>query len=700
MTEQIRKHWLAMSSWQRKSILAALILGVMGIIVFAADSDNDGMDDSYETFFGLDTSTNDASLNYDTDTLLNLDESYLNTDPFTADTDRDGFIDNTDSNALSRAFIPFGESFWTDSNDCFYTWPVWMNSSYIFDGQWATNPPSWHVASSESNGIGVLNFDIDRTIITNDLAMDLTLHDTFGSSLYLDLAGTNGTVIRTNLLGNLISGSNQNATLTFNIPLTNTPDASTICLRRESGEINVYKALLYMDADLDRLDDQQEDQLGTDPDSSDTDGDGLSDYTEVFITHTDPLVADSDGDGLSDGDEVNIHGTNPLAADTDNDGLNDGDEINIWGTNPNNPDTDGDGLTDGAEVAFGRDPNTFNTYSYLVFQEQFETNTVNLGELGGQHNWTVSVSNAALIQTNIVYDGSQSLLINNPDNSTTSEVSQIIVATNDLQVWFDLVVDPETAPTPTATPTGISSLYFNHGQLVIYDGTSQTWITLTNHPPAISGWARLCIMADFETQRWLVALNGTLVATEIGFASYTSYASALSIVGNHGAADNITIGRDMPADLDLDNDGLTAAQEAAAGSDPFSSDSDGDGMGDAAEVRWGFPANQTNVYFRLDTASGHDTWFTGFEPGEGYQTGNLAGQNRWIASSNVEVNASNSFSGIQSVSIPESGSTNMQHAGTLRHTRTRPRLDKPLYTPCNVSAGTDSRIRHLYYGSL
>lgn len=82
----------------------------------------------------------------------------------------------------------------------------------------------------------------------------------------------------------------------------------------------------------------------------DTDGDGLSDYDEIFVHGTDPLNPDTDGDGLSDGDEVNIHGTDPLDPDTDGDGLSDGDEVLIYGTDPLNPDSDGDGLTDGEEV--------------------------------------------------------------------------------------------------------------------------------------------------------------------------------------------------------------------------------------------------------------------------------------------------------------------------------------------------------------
>ena len=40
------------------------------------------------------------------------------------------------------------------------------------------------------------------------------------------------------------------------------------------------------------------------PNNSDSDGDILSDYEEIYTHNTLPNTYDSDGDGLSDGDEV------------------------------------------------------------------------------------------------------------------------------------------------------------------------------------------------------------------------------------------------------------------------------------------------------------------------------------------------------------------------------------------------------------
>ena len=60
----------------------------------------------------------------------------------------------------------------------------------------------------------------------------------------------------------------------------------------------------------------------------DSDGDGLTDAYENFVSFTDPSNPDTDGDGLSDLQELSASiATNPLLCDTDGDGVGDGDEI-------------------------------------------------------------------------------------------------------------------------------------------------------------------------------------------------------------------------------------------------------------------------------------------------------------------------------------------------------------------------------------
>ena len=56
---------------------------------------------------------------------------------------------------------------------------------------------------------------------------------------------------------------------------------------------------------------------------------------------------DSDGDGLTDDEEADL-GTDPNNPDSDGDGISDGDEVD-QGTDPNDPDTDDDGIPDGED---------------------------------------------------------------------------------------------------------------------------------------------------------------------------------------------------------------------------------------------------------------------------------------------------------------------------------------------------------------
>ncbi len=113
---------------------------------------------------------------------------------------------------------------------------------------------------------------------------------------------------------------------------------------------------LDMDDDDDGWSDETENDCGTDqfnassyPTDSDLDGD--CDFIDI----------DDDNDGLSDENETLLYKTDPLDPDTDGDGLGDFEEISTYGTNALDPDTDGDGILDGVEIdSFQTDPLTFN----------------------------------------------------------------------------------------------------------------------------------------------------------------------------------------------------------------------------------------------------------------------------------------------------------------------------------------------------
>ena len=100
------------------------------------------------------------------------------------------------------------------------------------------------------------------------------------------------------------------------------------------------------DHDADGVVDVTELRFGASPLIADSDGDQLTDLTEIeqLATFTRPNDPDSDDDGTPDG-----------AEDADGDGLTNLREQEL-GTRLTDPDTDGDGLADGAEIAQGRNP--------------------------------------------------------------------------------------------------------------------------------------------------------------------------------------------------------------------------------------------------------------------------------------------------------------------------------------------------------
>jgi alpha-tubulin suppressor-like RCC1 family protein len=86
--------------------------------------------------------------------------------------------------------------------------------------------------------------------------------------------------------------------------------------------------------------------------AGDQDNDGLSTWREYQIG-TDPLSSDTDGDGIPDGVDA-ASGDIGTNLDPDGDGLSNAQELAV-GTDAYNADTDGDGVNDGAD-AFPLDP--------------------------------------------------------------------------------------------------------------------------------------------------------------------------------------------------------------------------------------------------------------------------------------------------------------------------------------------------------
>lgn len=107
------------------------------------------------------------------------------------------------------------------------------------------------------------------------------------------------------------------------------------------GIRTVYSSCARTDSDLDGLTDDEERDLGTDPRASDTDGDGISDYDEHHGYEIE-LAFDPDPDAVSDTEQASC--TPPV------------DGVITCTSDPLDPDSDGDGVSDGDERRLGLDP--------------------------------------------------------------------------------------------------------------------------------------------------------------------------------------------------------------------------------------------------------------------------------------------------------------------------------------------------------
>jgi len=134
------------------------------------------------------------------------------------------------------------------------------------------------------------------------------------------------------------------------------------------------------DTDEEGLWDVWERACDADHEKPDTDGDGLTDYEEVFTHGTRAGSSDTDGDGLSDSLEVThtVDGLDPKNADSDGNGIPDGQD-----------DWDNDGLTTARELELGLDPHHADVGDAVI---EFATVNTTTTETGGTLTVRVTLS--------------------------------------------------------------------------------------------------------------------------------------------------------------------------------------------------------------------------------------------------------------------------------------------------------------------
>lgn len=203
-------------------------------------------------------------------------------------------------------------------------------------------------------------------------------------------------------------------------------DDATLLKRYILGDRTVFDAYYNEDTDGDGLSDFSEIiEIGTDPDSTDTDNDGLSDYQELNKTKTSPFDKysngtntsdgefDSDGDGLSNTEEEKLK-TDPLNEDTDYDGISDIDEVITYNTDPINYDSDSDTISDGDEVLLKLDPLKISSDGQtkdgdIIKEQEVSADSSALTDFNkkeASYDISVTVEAAGYAENNVIVDDS------------------------------------------------------------------------------------------------------------------------------------------------------------------------------------------------------------------------------------------------------------------------------------------------------
>ena len=333
--------------------------------------------------------------------------------------------------------------------------------------------------------------------------------------------------------------------------------------------------------------------FSTRPDSSDTDGDTLSDNDELFNYLTDPTSNDTDGDGMPDDWEVR-YGLNPISpADADQDLDGDGWDFNrnfrisfdenftnleeyLNGTDPRNNDTDGDGMLDGWEAYYGlqpTDPSDANQDFdgdgfYLVWLENLEVAFhINRG------GFVISIESFTNLQE----------FLNNtsPNNNDTDDDGmwdgwEVYYGFNPLDAYDSTVDNDEDGF--DSNYNGTIEEEEEHNNRLEFAADTHPFFADTDSDGMLDGW---------EWKYGLDPLNpldALFDSDNDGLINRLEYNNTAA--GSYIEVDNITT--TLPRNNDTDADGLLDGEEILDYlTDPTSADTDADGMPDGWEVKYG-----------------------------------------------------------------------------------------------------------------
>lgn len=332
----------------------------------------------------------------------------------------------------------------------------------------------------------------------------------------------------------------------------------------------------------------------------DSDGDGLTDAYENFVSFTDPRNHDTDGDGMPDGWEC-ANELDPFADDSacdlDGDGLS---NVNEFGnaTDPNLADTDGDGLPDVVEASwidFSADvpwfdmdgatvlsPASANIDSALYpcglpFTNRIAGIPVTLAV--ADVNGVVHFRNAST--TNGLYSTGTG-----QDMARDRNFPSIAVAPYWSDLYLRTSLDSEIS-CKTVEFGGQSYFVLQYSRVGTWDGSGNELsfqISVPETSPSNVVYVRYGTVVDGRNNRFGVVVGaqgpGGLTKLPVSHTapSVTPVTDGTVIAFHFGCGSSPTM-------ADTDGDGADDAIELRCGTNPRCSDTDGDGLVDSWEIQ-------------------------------------------------------------------------------------------------------------------
>jgi predicted Zn-dependent protease len=113
------------------------------------------------------------------------------------------------------------------------------------DGYFNTAENSWSVSSSADFGVGWLAIQIDRTLLSDDLALIVLVNPYEDTDLAIQLFNQKGEVVAVDLFANIVESVQIAGTDVCIIPLSKYPDASSILVRRIEGRVEITGCILF-----------------------------------------------------------------------------------------------------------------------------------------------------------------------------------------------------------------------------------------------------------------------------------------------------------------------------------------------------------------------------------------------------------------------------------------------------------------------